>query len=119
MCCLDILSTRQRIFLFITCFKNNVVLWPKDTKCKTPFYSCKHLAVPPCRGKKPTVLGWNRSCNFKGSKIFFLFFLNIFIGLFHTVIYNIDNWVWTQTLAALCCIRNIGFLIWLSSADTL
>ena len=29
--------------------------------------------------------------------------LNIFIGLFHTVNYNIENWVWTRTLAALCC----------------
>ena len=58
----------------------------------------------------------------------FYFFLNIFIGLFPYIFnYNIENWVWTRTLAAPCCLlsglasslEDMDLLVWLTTAETL
>ena len=33
------------------------------------------------------------------------------MGFFHTFNYNIENWVWTQTLTAPCCMLGPCFII--------
>ena len=52
------------------------------------------------------------------------FFFSIFLlGFFHTFNYNIENWVWTRTLAAPCCLlsglasslEDIDLLVWLNT----
>ena len=48
------------------------------------------------------------------------------MGFFHTFNYNIENWVWTQTLTAPCCMLSdlaslseaIDLLVWLATAET-